>query len=98
MTEPTRCLGRSERHALQQAHARYPAGFEIVGWKRVGTGLRRPVEVAVRPIQRTANRERARLRLLACVNALQAQRRADDAARLDPGTVGLDAQIGRAHV
>lgn len=91
MTEPTRCIGRSERHALQQAHRRYPSGFEIVGWKRVGTGLRRPVEVAVRPIQRTASRERARLRLLACVNAVQGQRQAE--SRVDPGSIRLDARL-----
>lgn len=93
MTEPTRCIGRSERHALQQAHARYPSGFEIVGWKRVGSGLRRPVEVAVRPIQRTASRERARLRLLACVNALQGQRAAEGAHRVDPAAISLDPRV-----
>ena len=96
MTEPTRCLGRSERHALQQAHARYPAGFEIVGWKRVGSGLRRPVEVAVRPIQRHASRERARLRLLACVNAVQSQRQAESRLRIDPASVALDPRLPAA--
>ena len=74
MTEPTRCLGRTERHALQQAHERYPGGFEIVGWKRVRKGLRSPVEVAVRPFVASVNRERARLRLLACCSGLQAER------------------------
>lgn len=92
MTEPTRCIGRSERHALQQAHARYPSGFEIVSWKRVGGGLRPPVEVAVRPIQRTASRERARLRLLACVTALQARRTQVD-GRVDPGSIDLEARL-----
>lgn len=89
MTEPTRCLGRTERHALQRAHERFPGGFEIVGWKRVGGGLRRPVEVAVRPIRGSATRERARLRLLACVNGIQA-RRETSAAGLDAGSVGID--------
>jgi flagellar biosynthesis protein FlhF len=91
VTEPTRCLGRSERHALQKAHERFPSGFEIVGWKRVGGGLRPPVEVAVRPIRGSATRERSRLRLLACVNAIQARRdRERPAAGIDPCAVGLD--------
>ena len=91
MTEPTRCLGRSERDALQKAHRRYPGGFEIVGWKRVGGGLRPPVEVAVRPIRGSATRERSRLRLLACVNAIQARHeRGRQGSALDPSAVGLD--------
>lgn len=72
MTEPTRCFGRSERHALQQAHHRFPGGFEIVGWKRLRNGFGSPVELALRPIRVSLSRERARLRLLACVNGLQA--------------------------
>lgn len=96
MTEPTRCLGRSERHALQRAHERYPGGFEIVGWKKVGGGIRPPVEVAVRPIRGSATRERARLRLLACVNAIQARRdRERPAPRFDPCSIGLDTCLPR---
>jgi len=99
VTEPTRCMGRSERHALQKAHERYPGGFEIVGWEKVGTGVRLPVEVAVRPIRGSATRERARLRLLACVNAIQARRERERAsAGIDPGSVGLEPCLPRPDV
>jgi len=89
VTEPTRCLGRSERHALQLAHDRYPAGFEIVGWKRVRPGLRSPVEVAIRPIFASVSRERARLRLLACVNGLQHQQAQNFSAHHTP-TIAIE--------
>lgn len=73
MTEPTRCLGRSERDALQRAHARHPGGFEILEWRRSQGRRRTPVELLVRPIGTRASTARARLRLLASVTALRAQ-------------------------
>jgi flagellar biosynthesis GTPase FlhF len=72
LTDPIRCHGRTERHALELAHARCPAGFEIVHWKRSETGTRGGIELAVRPIRPAARRQRARLRLLASVLALRA--------------------------
>ena len=81
MTEPTRCLGRSERDALQRAHARHPGGFEILEWRRSGGTRRTPVELVVRPIGTRASTARARLRLLASVTALRAQA---DERRFDP--------------
>lgn len=89
MTEPTRCLGRSERDALQRAHARHPGGFEIVAWRKVERNRRTPVELLVRPIGTSATRARSRLRLLACVTAIQAQSRAG--AGVDPGSVPVEA-------
>ncbi len=73
MTEPTRCLGRSERDALQRAHARHPGGFEILEWRRSQERRNTPVELLVRPIGTRATTARARLRLLASVTALRAQ-------------------------
>jgi len=81
VTEPTRCLGRSERDALQRAHARHPGGFEILEWRRSGGTRRTPVELVVRPIGTRASTARARLRLLASVTALRAQA---DERRFDP--------------
>jgi flagellar biosynthesis GTPase FlhF len=79
LTDPIRCNGRSERHALEQAHAHCPAGFEIVHWKRTETGWRGGVELAVRPIRPVARAQRARLRLLASVLAIRAS--AEEARR-----------------
>ncbi len=84
MTEPTRCLGRSERDALQRAHARHPGGFEILEWRRSQQGRRAPVELLVRPIGTRASTARARLRLLASVTALRAQARE---GRFDPASL-----------
>jgi flagellar biosynthesis GTPase FlhF len=75
VTEPTRCLGRSERDALQRAHIRHPQGFEIVEWRRASQNRRTPVELLVRPVGGRSTAARARLRLLASVNAIQAQAR-----------------------
>ncbi len=72
MTDPIRCNGRSERHALEQAHARCPSGFEIVHWRRTESRWRGGVELAVRPIRPAARAQRARLRLLASVLAIRA--------------------------
>lgn len=96
MTEPIRCLGRSERHALEQAHARCPAGFEIVQWKRTGAGWRTGVELAVRPVRPVARRQRARLRLLATVLAMQASAAADHAASTAVPPVRVDLPLPRA--
>lgn len=89
MTDPIRCHGRTERHALELAHARCPAGFEIVHWRRSDSGSRGGIELAVRPIRPAARRQRARLRLLASVLALRAAA-ADEARRAVRPAVRLE--------
>lgn len=89
MTEPTRCVGRSERDALQRAHVRHPGGFEILEWRR-SQGLRRgPVELLVRPIGARASGARARLRLLASITALRA-RGGEHGPGFDPDALRVD--------
>jgi flagellar biosynthesis GTPase FlhF len=88
VTEPTRCLGRSERDALQRAHACHPGGFEILEWRRSQQRRKAPVELLVRPIGTRASTARARLRLLASVTALRAQAAE---GRFDPASVRTTA-------